>query len=224
MTVMVAAVVLGVVGGLLAGGRLGGLAEMRMRAWLLLGAALVAQAVLGHLPGVARWPLAVADAAAVGVWCLRNRGGGRGRVGFALVAGGVALNATAMAANAGMPVSLSALVKAGFSPTMNVAHGHFYKHVAMTGATRLRVLGDIIPIRLLHTVVSPGDVVMLVGIAAIAWGATLRAPRVAPTPRSTGTFGQSNTPLVAQMATGESSLLAWRVEEGPEGGQRQMGV
>jgi hypothetical protein len=59
---------------------------------------------------------------------------------------------------------------------MNVAQGHFYKHTAMTDLTRLRLLGDIIPFHLARTVLSPGDLLMLMGIAVVCWTATGPVP------------------------------------------------
>jgi hypothetical protein len=88
----------------------------------------------------------------------------------------VVLNAIVMAVNGGMPVSRFALVAAGFPKTMNVAQGHFYKHTAMTDLTRLRLLGDIIPFHLARTVLSPGDLLMLMGIAVVSWTATGPVP------------------------------------------------
>ena len=86
------------------------------------------------------------------------------------------LNVTVMALNEGMPVSSWALGGAGLGRTMDVARGHFYKHSAMTVHTRLRLLGDIVPFRLMRTVLSPGDLLMLVGIAAMTWAATQPSP------------------------------------------------
>ncbi len=53
---------------------------------------------------------------------------------------------------------------------MDVARGHLDKHVTMSSHTRLSVLGDIIPVHLARIVLSPGDVIILAGIAAVAWG------------------------------------------------------
>ena len=97
--------------------------------------------------------------------------------GLGLIGAGVVLNAIVMALNGGMPVSQFALAAAGFPKTMNVAEGHFYKHIAMTDLTRLRMLGDIIPFHLARTVLSPGDLLMLMGIAVVSWTATARPAR-----------------------------------------------
>jgi hypothetical protein len=100
-------------------------------------------------------------------------------MGFGLVAVGVACNALAIAANGGMPVSAGALADAGLSH-INVTRGHFYKHVLMTAHTYLRWFGDIIPLRLVRTVASPGDVLMLIGITSVVWAAT----KISPAPRA----------------------------------------
>jgi hypothetical protein len=75
-----------------------------------------------------------------------------------------------------MPVSRWALVEAHLSGITNVTKGHLYKHVPMTAHTSLRALGDIIPVGVVRTVVSIGDVAMLVGIAITVALAT-RIPR-----------------------------------------------
>lgn len=90
---------------------------------------------------------------------------------------GLAANALVMAANAGMPVSRASLAAAGFSPGMDVARDDLYKHTAMTVHTHLAFLGDAVPVRLLHTVVSAGDIVMLVGLALMAFDA-LQEPKL----------------------------------------------
>jgi hypothetical protein len=173
MFVMLAAVVVGGLGGWAAGGSLAHLASFRARAWALLVGAVVVEASLALAHGPVRTVLAVAACLIVVVWCAVN-GSRAGRFPYAqaLIALGVVLNATVMALNSGMPVSSWALGAAGLRRTTDVARGHFYKHSAMTVHTRLRLLGDIVPFRLMRTVLSPGDLLMLVGIAAITWAAT----------------------------------------------------
>jgi hypothetical protein len=159
--------------GLATGGTLSALAAFRFRAWPLLAMAVVLEASLAALRGSARPLVAGAACLAVACWCAANRQPGWHRsVGPALLALGVMLNAIVIGLNTGMPVSRSALAAAGLSPTMDVARGDFYKHAAMTNRTHLAVLGDTVPFHLLRTVMSPGDLVMIAGVAAIAWGAT----------------------------------------------------
>jgi hypothetical protein len=169
---MFAAVLVGCVGGLATGGRLGNIVHQRFKAWPLVAIALVAQAFLGHLAPQVRWVAATADCAAIAAWCIENRQRRLFSPGPDLLALGVTLNAAVIAANAGMPVSPAALARAGLPASMDVSRGHLYKHVVMTGHSHLRALGDIFALPHLHTVVSAGDVVMLAGIALVVWSAT----------------------------------------------------
>lgn len=194
MTVMLAVVMMGVLGGLATGGRVSALGRLRIRAWPLLGGAVTIQASLGAFSGGIRWMLAVAGCAGVAGWCVLNRGRGALWWGLAMVTLGVTANAVVMAANGGMPVSASALSSAGLPRAMNLAAGHLYKHVAMNGSSRIGILGDAIPVHLVRAVLSPGDVLMLGGIAVVAFAATRRGDRreAGSSACSTGQVGQSN--------------------------------
>ena len=164
MAVLVIALICGVVVGVATGGRVRNLGRLRYRAWPVLIAAAGTQVLLGDLPGPGRWGLAVIDCGAVVAWSWLNRTSGRWMSGLDLFGLGVVLNALVMAANRGMPVSRAGLASAGLSPKMDVARGHLYKHVIMTAHTRIRFLGDVIPLAPLRTVMSAGDVLMLAGI------------------------------------------------------------
>ncbi len=172
MVVLVLAVVAGAVAGMVTGGRLAALTRFRLRAWPLVVAALVAELSLGALPAGLRWLVAAAGSSAVVVWTLRNRRGAAGKAPLDLIAAGTTLNIIAMAANGGMPVSRWALHHAGLGGHFDVAHGHLYKHVAMTAATHLRALGDVIPLAPARMVLSAGDVLMLVGVALLVRAGT----------------------------------------------------
>jgi hypothetical protein len=174
MTLMLVALVAGCAGGMATGGHLSGLARLRVRAWPLLGVAIIVQACMSPTAEPVRGALAVAGCAAIAIWCIMNHGSEGLSKGVGLVAVGVITNAIVIATNGGMPVSAPALAGAGMPRAMNVAVGHLYKHVVMTGNSRLAILGDAIPVRLAHAVISPGDIVMLAGIAVVAWGATRR--------------------------------------------------
>jgi hypothetical protein len=198
MAILIVAILSGYVLGRGTGGRLSNLGQMTWRAWPLLLLAVGTQMLLGDLPGAFRWAVAVADCLAVATWCGLNRPAGRRLAGSDICGLGVGLNALVMAANGGMPVSRSALGAAGLSTRMNVAHGHLYKHLAMTARSHLRWLGDIIPVPWVHTVLSGGDVFMLVGVAAIV--------RLAMQPMS----GQPSRPAVgvrlAGLATSDANM------------------
>lgn len=172
MTVMLAALAAGGLAGLALGGRLSNLGRVRIRSWPVLVAAVVVQASLGLVPGPARWILALGCCGAVVTWCARNLGRSWLCAGLVLVGSGVVVNATVMAANRGMPVSAPALAAAGMPRNMDVAQGHLYKHVAMTDRTTLAQLGDFIPLRPARSVLSPGDLAMLAGIAVVTAAAT----------------------------------------------------
>ena len=76
---------------------------------------------------------------------------------------GVVLNVAVVAANGGMPVDSGALARVG-RRDVDVTRGFLYKHVPMTGDTRLSWLGDRIPVPIQRNVISVGDVLMAVAI------------------------------------------------------------
>ena len=88
--------------------------------------------------------------------------------GMWLVALGALANFVVLANNHGTPYSVSALYNAGVTATN-------YTDVAKTTATKhperptdqLTFLGDVVPIRLLKTVVSPGDLLFAFGLASV---------------------------------------------------------
>jgi hypothetical protein len=83
------------------------------------------------------------------------------RPGILLVFLGLALNATVIAANGGMPVDPEAIEAAGLPMTGELLYG---KHILMTESTRLAYLGDVFPIPVLRTVISVGDIVLAAGL------------------------------------------------------------
>jgi Family of unknown function (DUF5317) len=80
-----------------------------------------------------------------------------------LLAIGAGLNILVVAANGGMPVDTDALARVG-RRDVDVTRGFLYKHVPMTGDTRLSWLGDRIPVPIQRNVISVGDVVMAIAI------------------------------------------------------------
>ena len=88
--------------------------------------------------------------------------------GMWLVALGALANFVVLANNHGTPYSVSALYNAGVTATN-------YTDVAKTTATKhperptdqLTFLGDVVPIRVLKTVVSPGDLLFAFGLASV---------------------------------------------------------
>ncbi len=166
MLMFVAGAACGTGVGLLRGGRLGRLAELRLRAPLLVATALLLQAGAGLLPANRRLASVALSYVLVGGWLVANAAGRPAplRRAVGLLAAGWLLNVVPMAANGGMPVSTHALERAGV-PHMDVEDGHLFKHVPASAATVAPWLGNVIPVRAVRGVVSVGDIAMLAGVA-----------------------------------------------------------
>lgn len=164
--------ILGSALGIAAGGRLGHVAELRLRGWALLLLAVAVQLGLGWAPSPLRWALVMVCCVSVAGWLVANLAHPGMRVALGLVLLGILANTVVIGANEGMPVSARALVVSGRSAQTDVAAGYLYKHTAMTARTELAWLGDGLPIPIIEEVLSPGDVLMLVGIAGVAYAAT----------------------------------------------------
>lgn len=164
------AVAVGLLVGVLLGGRLRHVGRRPLRWWPLLAAGVVLQLPLLDRVGVAA--LLVSYACLL-VFALVNLH----LVGMALVAIGIALNALVISVNGGMPVHRGAVVAAAIVERGQVDTVETdSKHHLQEADDRLVVLGDIIPVRPLREVVSFGDVVMAVGVADVL-AHLLRRPR-----------------------------------------------
>lgn len=146
-----------VVIGLLRGGKLRNLTEIRVTAWWLLLLGFGMQLAANLIPP-SRQPVAVTLVLVsylpllLFVWLNRNAAG-------MWVAGlGILMNFTVIALNGGMPVLPEAVELAGGSPDLVVGA----KHVVLDDATRLPFLADIIPLP--RSVVSLGDVFLAIGV------------------------------------------------------------
>jgi hypothetical protein len=91
--------------------------------------------------------------------------------GMVLVLLGFGLNALVIIANGGMPVSPDALVAVGGSPTVDPG-----KHQLLTDGSSLAFLADVIPVRVLSTVVSIGDIILAAGVGILVVGLMRRFP------------------------------------------------
>lgn len=186
--------ILGVAVGYLLGGRLRQLAGLRLRAlWLLWLAAAGQLLALRLLTGV---PAAVAVVAAFGAAaaCLavNLRDSRPVAVTGSVVLAGAALNAVAMVLNGGMPYSPAAAARAGGTAVADTV-----KNAAAQPGTRLLPLGDVIAVPPLHAVVSVGDLLITVGIAALI-ATSMR--RRAPVPAASGPDESLASPaLVAEL-------------------------
>ena len=163
--------------GWVAGGRLAQLGDLTLHEGRLVVVALLLQVAGGFVGGPA-YPLGLAlSAALVLVFLARNRGvRGTGLVGLGLLA-----NALVVGANGAMPVSPDASGRARLS-TQAILAGDDPRHELQDDATRLRWLGDVVPVLLpgRPEVVSPGDVLVAAGLAqlvVVGMGATRRSPR-----------------------------------------------
>ena len=92
-----------------------------------------------------------------------------------LMGAGMLLNILVIGLNGGMPVSLEAVEAAGFDATDYLETA--FKHELMGPETKLEFLGDIIPIPLIRTAVSIGDILLGVGIFLLVDRAVRYAPR-----------------------------------------------
>jgi uncharacterized protein DUF5317 len=166
---LLAALVVGLVAGLLTGGRLDNLADIRFRwPWFVIAALVVREAAvfspLSRIEGIQYvYCAALAMLVAWTVWHVdRIRG-------VWMVAVGAALNLIVVAANgARMPVASSLAGSLA-------QRGHIGQYVVMGPGTNLNWLGDWIGVPgPLGGAYSPGDVVVALGIAAVAFFGTRR--------------------------------------------------
>jgi hypothetical protein len=184
VTIILAGLALGISIGYAVGGRLGRLARnLKLRAVWIVYVALAIQ-VLVRVPPISsahegtRLFVVLVSYAVIAVWLGLNAVSQRRalRIAVALIALGWLANLAPIALNAGMPVSRHALARAGNTNPSAGSKG-FFKHVLADEHTEVNWLGDVIPMRAFKTVISVGDILLLVGIAAvIAAGMRLREP------------------------------------------------
>lgn len=177
MSLTVVVLLAAVVVGRLRGGRLTGLAELRLRRTGLLAAALGAQLVGTVLGGAAHAVGLVAGAGLVTVWLAAHRG----VRGTGLVALGLGANALVVGLNGAMPVDLQAAGVAGVDLT-RVLDGADPRHELAGPGTRLLLLSDVVPVPLpvRPEVVSPGDVLLAAGLGQLVVAAMTSTHRAAP--------------------------------------------
>jgi hypothetical protein len=163
------------------GGSWSRLTALRLRWRRFIVAAVVAQtggALLGVLgygdPRRAYVVGLAASALCAAAFCARNL-----RVaGVPLVTLGLLANATVVAVNGAMPVSVSAASRASV-PVFEIAAGRDDRHEIAGSHTALRMLGDVIPVPLpvRSEIVSPGDVLVASGLAELVVMGMLRRRR-----------------------------------------------
>jgi Family of unknown function (DUF5317) len=190
MGLVLTTVVLAVVAGRLAGGRLRALQRLPYRGFALLWGAVgalgagVALALAGVPARAAERGAPAVAAALVAAFCLRSRA----VPGLGLLGAGLLLNAAVVLGNGGMPVSAYAAARAGVDPVAATADA---RHLPAGAGTLLPWLGDVIPVPLpvRPEVVSVGDMLGAAGLgqlvltAMLAGRATRRGTRRAWSPR-----------------------------------------
>lgn len=158
------ALVTGAVIGLARGGRPRFIAQHRMRAWWLIVPGFGFPLAADHFD-LASWgtALVVAGAVALLAFAALNPG----LVGIGVVAVGVAANALVIGIDNGMPVRPGAVVAAQVATrAAEPAVDYGYRHHRERPSDKLSPLADIIPIRPFREVVSLGDLILAIGVAA----------------------------------------------------------
>ena len=143
------------------------LARLRLRAVRLLVAAAAVQIAVATLApgsGTARGVALGVTVLLVGLFALGNRR----VIGIPLIVAGLLLNVTVVVANGAMPVSLTAAERAGLDPADLELRADTLRE-PVTDSTRLRFLGDVVPLALplRPQVVSPGDVLVAAGVGLL---------------------------------------------------------
>jgi hypothetical protein len=176
--VLIAVIVAGVaaVVGLLRGGSLRALSEVRVHALAVLYAGLVLQIAFDiwnpeWLGSAGRLAVLLATNVLVALFFWLNRE----LPGSLIAASGFVMNVCVITVNGAMPVSRRAADLAGMEQTLPVG----LKHEWMGPDTLLPWIADVIPVPGLGTVVSVGDVVLAAGIAWFVYASTTRTPREA---------------------------------------------
>ena len=165
---------------------LSGRLSLNLPAWrrpLLVGVALALQGFFVAFPPA--WMTAdratviyLGTQALVGAFLFLNRS----IAGAGLLAVGLGLNVLVVGANGAMPVSAAAIESAGaeaMSHFRHIDHGVHLRNEPMDATTRLAPLADVIPVRPLGKVVSPGDLVIVLGLIAMTASCVGRPARFA---------------------------------------------
>lgn len=171
------------------------LAELRFIATPMLMPAVAAgiAPLFIEMPDAAVRALMVAANLVVAAWIIINIAGHSGavRVGLALLLAGWLLNAIVITLNGAMPLSRWAYAQSGQDDAITAGEGGFFKIEEADASTRLRFLGDAIPIRPVRQVLSFGDIALMLGIGVVVAGgmrgssAAIQEPHE-PTPSAVG--------------------------------------
>lgn len=172
-------VAIGLALGLLRGGRIDALFSVRPRWWGLLTAGVVLQAI-----GEAFDLAGARSLVIIGMFCMIVAlvANGPTIAGAFITAFGIAMNLVVLVANGSVPVRFEALIEAGIieagtERSRVTSVGHLLE--LETSTTRFAVLGDVIPVGLLSSVISIGDLVTFAGLIVMVSG-------IVASPRSVG--------------------------------------
>ncbi|CUU53681.1 hypothetical protein Ga0074812_101179 [Parafrankia irregularis] len=161
----------GVVVGYILGGRLSGFRFLRLTALWMVWLATFVQVLQYHVSGVRAAveerlgvPMLAVVFGLVLLWLAANLRGWQAEVRIAglVVALGAGLNGLVIALNGRMPYSSAAAASAGLPTALTTP-----KNEPVDPATRLAFLGDFIPFSPLRSVLSPGDLLIGVGVTAV---------------------------------------------------------
>ncbi|MBO0731321.1 MAG: DUF5317 domain-containing protein [Acidimicrobiaceae bacterium] len=159
------AVVVGLLVGLSTGGKPRWASRHAVHAPWLVVAGVVAEVVAG------RWTLGwLGPMLLVGgygfllAFVVRNRT----LLGVPVVGAGLVANLAVIVANGGMPVRPQAVVDAGITSVAGLPALHYGpRHHAERASTHLPWLDDRLPVAVIHSVVSAGDVILAVGVVMV---------------------------------------------------------
>jgi hypothetical protein len=158
---LVVALAVGLVLGLLLGGRPRYLAQKHFRWWLLLPLGVVLQLVVEADGVPAPQALLLVSYVYLLIFCAANLR----HVGMGVILIGIALNAFVIAVNGGMPVREKAVRQARIAHAGETVRIDQVKHHLEEPGDRFMVLADIIPVRPIREVLSFGDLILSVGVA-----------------------------------------------------------
>lgn len=162
MGFIVVAIAAGVLIGLLRGGSVRNLENVAFRWWPVLVAGLLVQATSSFVGGTLGVALLVASYGVLLAFAAANIR----LAGMGLVVVGMAMNASTIAVNGGMPVRASAIVAADIAEWDELDElSYGTKRHLERPDDRLMLLSDIIPVPVLRQVLSFGDLVLSVGVA-----------------------------------------------------------
>ena len=162
----VVALALGIVLGLVAGGRPSNVGRRPLHAVMALAAAVVLQAVpqLLDIEGSAGLACVLASYALLVAFALANIR----LVGMPVVLVGLLCNVVVIGANGGMPVRAEAILAVDRSAELAEVDFGSKRHLE-DDSDRVTFLGDIIPVRPIRQVLSFGDLILSVGIADVVF-------------------------------------------------------